>query len=437
MIKKMKLSLYNENIQNGNDYFIYNLYHNSLICISTELMDKLKNLEFKNIESSILDQLINNGFVLNDNQDELEYIKYEHNRVKYDNTQCSYMIYPTLTCNLDCSYCFEKVDRKMMKKDQLAILKKFLISQAENPRRSYMHIRWTGGEPLLLWKHVKDITNQVSEACKNNNVTFSSSLYTNATLISEKIAEEIYKVGFSRITISIDGPKEIHDKRRYFKNNIGSFHDVINGINNISRYQKIILRINLDKINVEYYENFLIELDSILKFKSNVVIYMKPVMPAFDCTLDETMYDDIEFSKVENTLIEVTRKHNFNLEIHPGFDHATRCIAYQLESYVIDPELQLFKCPIHIGRKEERVGIINEDSKKIIEKSYECIKYINSSPFDLEECKKCKVLPLCFGKCPVKWKQLNYGESQACIPEKESLISKIKHFIIPDYLHDI
>jgi uncharacterized protein len=253
--------------------------------------------------------------------------------------------------------------------------------------------------------------------------------------MNENIAKEVYETGFSPITISIDGPHHIHNQRRFYKNKEGSFDDVIAGINNITKYQEVILRINIDKANYTHYENFLNELNEFLKFKNNIVIYIKPVTTAWKYDFDKkTMFDGNDFFDIEKEFIETTKRHNFKLKIHPGFEHWTRCIAYQIGSHLIDAELQLFKCPLHIGHAEERVGYIDHNGKIIIERDNTCVKYTNLSPFDIEECKNCRVLPLCNGKCPVVWEQFGRQINQGCIPEKETIIRKIESFLLPEYI---
>ena len=434
----MKHSLYNININYKSKNYIYNLLTNSIISISKSLQHKIDNKEFELIETSQLNKLIELGFILNDEQSEIELLKYMHNSVKYDNHQRSFIVYPTLKCNLNCSYCFEKVDRKGMNPKQLSVLKDFLIKQAQKNKLTFFHVRWSGGEPLLLWNYINETNEQLREICKKNETKFTTSLCTNGTLIkSEKIAKEIYKSEFEKITISIDGDKQTNDQRRYYKGNRGAYDDIINGVNNLSAFQKVILRVNIDKFNIPHFEDFLKDLDKSLNYKSNTSLYIKPVTAAWGCDYDNSLYKDSDFYEVETSLIQLAIKYNFNVEIHPGFKHHTRCIIYQVGSFLIDPELHLYKCPLHMGTKSERVGYINENSEAIIDNQIASINFTNLSPFDNTECLKCKVLPLCNGKCSEKWKQLNYEENQGCIPEKNTIFEKVKNFIIPNYIDNV
>lgn len=187
----MKLSNYNNYIRKEKSIYVYNLLYNSLVNISKEIYDDLKTFQLDKISSSTLKQLADTGIIIEDKKNELELIQYQHNRVKYDNSQCSYLIYPTLNCNLGCPYCFETVKRKSMDEPSLLALKTFLISQAQNTKYTFFHIRWSGGEPLLRWNYISNVNTIVSDICKETKIEFSSSLSTNATLISPQIAKEM------------------------------------------------------------------------------------------------------------------------------------------------------------------------------------------------------------------------------------------------------
>ena len=430
----MKLSYYNEKIVYLDKYYIYNLYRNSLVCVSKDVVNKLESSAFDLLNPLVLKQLKDNGIIIDSEKNELEEIRFFHNGIKYDANQCSYIIYPTLTCNLSCPYCFEKTERKRITNKNMSILEKYLYKQATNPKYSFMHIRWSGGEPLLLWKQIKRINFEILNACKSNKIEYSSSLCTNATLLTDAIALDINEMNISPVTVSIDGPRFIHNKRRFYKKNEGSFDDVIFGINSLSKYQKVTLRLNIDRYNYEYYEDLLLELNEILIYKDNIYIYIKPVIPAYDCALEKSMYDNLTFNKIELSLLEKTKEYGFKMNIHPGFNHYTRCVMYQVNSFLIDPQLFVYKCPLHLGQSHKRIGYINEDAEMIIEKQDDCIMYTNMSPFDNEECRKCKVLPLCSGKCPELWKKSGFKENEGCIPEKETIVPKMENFLIPEIL---
>ena len=96
----------------------------------------------------------------------------------------------------------------------------------------------------------------------------------------------------------------------------------------------------------------------------------------------------------------------------------------------------MYRCPIYIGGEDTNkiVGHIGEEGLKITNRR-EYLKSLTYSPFEIEECKTCKVLPSCYGKCPVMWEIGDKKNDEGCIPEKYTFLSKLEYSISnPDQL---
>ena len=74
-----------------------------------EMYSKTANLNLlKNQNPKLYDTLVEHGFLVNDDFDELSYIEFEKKKSKFDNSLYHIVINPTLDCNLSCWYCYEK-----------------------------------------------------------------------------------------------------------------------------------------------------------------------------------------------------------------------------------------------------------------------------------------------------------------------------------------
>ena len=89
-------------------------------------------------------------------------------------------------------------------------------------------INLSGGEPLLH----PDFFNILKIIKKYKLI---NSMTTNATLITDEIAEKLVLSGIESLVISIDGDEEIHEKIRKVK---GSFQKTLNGIKLINKFKK-------------------------------------------------------------------------------------------------------------------------------------------------------------------------------------------------------
>jgi uncharacterized protein len=138
----------------------------------------------------------------------------------------------TNQCNLACGYCYEYSDDKIATtKDKPKFMSDSIARSAidtlmkESEGRTALHVTFFGGETLLNFPLMQESVQYATEQATAAGKTVDFSLTTNATLLTEEIADFLakYKIG---VTVSIDGDKELHDRMRVFHSGKGSY-DVI------------------------------------------------------------------------------------------------------------------------------------------------------------------------------------------------------------------
>ena len=126
----------------------------------------------------------------------------------------------TKTCNLKCVHCYADAEIKKFNGELSTEEAKRMIEDLAAFNVPALLI--SGGEPLVR----PDIFDLAEYATSLGvRVTFS----TNGTLIDEKKAARLAKIGVTYVGISIDGGEERHD---HFRGKIGAFKDAIRGIRN-------------------------------------------------------------------------------------------------------------------------------------------------------------------------------------------------------------
>src|SRR5580693_8887054 len=80
-------------------------------------------------------------------------------------------------------------------------------------RRKAVHITFFGGETLMNFPLLKQVVTYASQRAAEQGRTIDFSLTTNATLLTPAIIEFLSenKIG---VTVSMDGPADLHDKLR-------------------------------------------------------------------------------------------------------------------------------------------------------------------------------------------------------------------------------
>ena len=168
-------------------------------------------------------------------------------------------------CNIDCRYCFYK-DRapefgrgKQRMSDE--VLEK-LVKDYMRLGFGVVGCAWQGGEPTLMGVDFFERAVELQKKYGRAGQQVSNTLQTNGVLLDDDwcrfFADNKFLLG-----ISIDGPKEFHDRYRLDRSGSGTFDRVIRGIRNCQKHDvQFSALVLLNDHNVEHPEalfNFLIE----------------------------------------------------------------------------------------------------------------------------------------------------------------------------------
>ncbi len=91
-----------------NAYVLYNTFHQSLTVLSPEeksLYERVENLSPIELEDATIQELALQGFILENPQSDADYLRYQHNRYKFNDRVFELLIMPTMECNFNCAYC--------------------------------------------------------------------------------------------------------------------------------------------------------------------------------------------------------------------------------------------------------------------------------------------------------------------------------------------
>jgi uncharacterized protein len=132
-------------------------------------------------------------------------------------------------CNLGCTYCYAQQGEfggaaKNMTRETADRAVDLLVSGAVPGAR--LNLAFLGGEPLLNRTVLQAVTRRAAELAQRRGVTMTFSITTNGTRLTEADAEFFEEFGFA-VTVSLDGPVEVHDALRPYKSGRGSFDHVM------------------------------------------------------------------------------------------------------------------------------------------------------------------------------------------------------------------
>ena len=400
---------------------LYNTFNTALIVLDEKQYDEIF-IEKKISNNDIVRQLHQMGFLVNDNNEEMLMLE-KIRKNDLENRIQAVSIFPTNKCNAKCDYCFEKgikqVDMTMETAEQtISFIKKIY------PEKN-LQIMWFGGEPLLNFEIIKQIT----LALKEYGYELTTHVTTNGSLLTQEMID-FFKKHYSKISfqITIDDINEKYHNAKQYEDLTpdNAFNTVIDNCKmliNSGVFLKI--RINFWEDTIDNAKNVYFHLKNIFTNyePSLVCIYLAPLtLTCEPCIIEK---GDVlkEFSKDnEPPLLKFVKFHHeqgyskYNqgdkakklLSFFWLLPKGSPCGAFSEKWIKIDAQGKLFKCHRLVQYDEYVVGNV-----------YDGIDYENThyksflDPVIREEdCKICNRLPICHGGC--KALKLLYGYTFEC-----------------------
>ncbi len=132
-------------------------------------------------------------------------------------------------CNLGCTYCYAQQGEfggaaKNMPQETAERAVEMLVNNAGPGAR--LNLSFLGGEPLVNRSVLRAATLYAEELAAQRGVPITFSITTNGTLLTEDDAEFFEAHGFA-VTVSLDGPREVHNALRPYKSGNGSFDAIM------------------------------------------------------------------------------------------------------------------------------------------------------------------------------------------------------------------
>ncbi len=131
-------------------------------------------------------------------------------------------------CNLSCTYCYKEDLTTPSKGEKMAYdtaIKSVEMLLKESPNQPAYNVVFFGGEPLSNMSLIRDVVAYCEERFSKLDATVDFTMTTNATLLNEELVDWFNEHRFG-LTISMDGPKAMHDKNRITVGGQGTY-DVV------------------------------------------------------------------------------------------------------------------------------------------------------------------------------------------------------------------
>ncbi|OQY88910.1 MAG: hypothetical protein B6D38_07690 [Anaerolineae bacterium UTCFX1] len=138
-------------------------------------------------------------------------------------------LYLTRACNLACAHCFVSKDMRRMSLETGLQAVDRLFELAEAHGHPEVKLKYAGGEPTMNWELIPALHERAKQRARETGLRLNEVLVTNATLLNHERLQFIKDEGF-RLSISLDGFGEGHDRQRPVRNGNPTFERVFRSV---------------------------------------------------------------------------------------------------------------------------------------------------------------------------------------------------------------
>ena len=356
--------------------------------------------ETGDFEADAVKELVDCGLVTElSPEDELERQRDLFDRERMDTSHLTISLVPTYVCNYRCPYCYElghnKIKGKMNARTMDAV-ESFVQFKYEQDSFGRLSVQWYGGDPSLALDEVAEITRRLVAWCEQRNVTYDAVMITNANVIDEAAAQLIADCRISLAFLTIDGPEELHNKRRVAANGSNSYAKTIEAARLLSAHGiRLAANMNADKVNIKHYDELrqkLFDEEGIMLTMGKLNDYGHFYGTEPFCAPDFDLFTHDEFFVAQ--FEEFAKREHGADELRSMLRPARRFCTGQYDNYfVIDLLGDVYNCDGWVGDKGHvRFNLFDDPSTW---KLHEVTLDATRDP----KCEQCEILPICQGNC--------------------------------------
>ena len=382
------------------DVVIYNTWQCKFITLTREQYEFLQSKDLFE-KNELPQQLITDKFVVLEALDETSTMLKQKRQNRWASKEYIHIeVCPTMLCNMNCAYCFEKeaVKQHMTEETERDFIDFVKRTVNEHSQLQIYHITWFGGEPTLNIDAIKRISKELISFFNEKNIIYRADMITNGFLLTKDVSEMLYdECQVEKVQITLDGFKETYAHIRNVDES--TFDTVLDNIETAK--QKVYLRLNVSNTNADEQ----LKLAHYMKerFGDKVVISYKKLR-AFDEQTKLMAPNWEEFEPFRTIYID-TFYEDAKLYIpNPTkYDKCADCDFCIKDNIIVGSDGFIYRCDAHINIQHKAIGILKEG---IDERNEIYEDFLNLTEFENDTtCRDCAYSPYCLSGCYEEFKR--------------------------------
>lgn len=372
--------------------------------------------------------LFEQGFLVPHGVNERNRSRLLYNSRYWSKQQLELILLPHENCNFRCPYCYESFARNKMEPWVRDAVKRFVLTQAEDFKS--LAVSWFGGEPTLALDVMYELSTTFIDFANQNGIAYSSGITTNGYRLTGTVARKlILDCKIAHFQITLDGPQEQHDKRRYLAGGGATFHRIYDNLLNMRTIETpftVVIRVNFDSENMQYMDDFTKRLAEDFASDGRFIVHFFPIsnwggevtLPLCNVNAARLMRNQFLDAAANLGLSSHLRE-----EIKPL---GSMCYAADPNSFIIGSNGAIYKCTVAFDEPRNQVGMIRPDGTMSIDLDKFSLWVTNEGVTD-PGCQSCFFNPSCQGMaCPLYRLQTN---QRPCPPLKQSFPETLRQLV--------
>ncbi len=419
-------------IKDNEHSYIINLLSGNADILEPEEADLLQEIKKGREPERELAEILKGKGYLNDSLEENKlfrerYFDYLKTR---DTEEIQLFLILNYSCNFDCTYCYQDEYSNPKPGSAFEVIDAFFhyIQKELGDRRKYITV--FGGEPLLNSSGQKEKIAYLLQ--KANEARLEVCFVTNGYTL-EEYAEILLSGRIREIQVTLDGTKNIHNKRRFLQGGGETFERIVKGIDLcLQNHIPVNLRMVIDKENITDLPDF--ARFAIEKGWTSSPYFKTQIGRNYELHHCQSTPEKL-FSRISlfEQIFELTKRYPHIAEFYkPAYSVAKHlaetgglpdplfdaCPACKTE-WAFDYTGKIYSCTATVGKADETLGTFYPEIRRnetLIE------EWESRDVTTIPACRDCEIQLACGGGCGSVAKNKNgFIGSPDCRPVKELL----------------
>lgn len=353
------------------------------------------------------------GLLVEEGRDEAGEVLDRSRAAARDRRVRGFVVMPSAYCNMGCGYCGQKHERRPAAGAHRAALAGRVDRAAHSGRYDTISVRWFGGEPLMGFAVLRDLSASFTASADAAGVAYAARIVTNGVLLDARKLHALHaECRIGSIEVTLDGPAAVHDASRPLKRGGGSFAHIVRTIAAALADPALdglsfVVRTNVGLHNAALADEFAASLAAAGLAHDRVSCYVAS-LHSWGNDVTGVAVPQAHMAGAELDWMAAYQRHGLRFALLPSAPKPVVCAAVTRHSEVIGADGRLFSCteqPLVPDAAGADLGSVTELDAPALRPTGAFDDWYDAVDAGETPCRTCAILPLCGGACPKLWRE--------------------------------